>query len=147
MAYLTFENAGSVKVDEYRLAAPYNHIFRLDVPMHRAQGVQHPQGVAELKSDLPCLCGGKARSGQKEGKGISLYVFFQHRHHAVPLCCLHDFRKISAGNGKQLSIHLAASLIMPKNKARSVLFVLQKRNTAALTVFDCLYGFIFRIDA
>lgn len=34
---VAFENAGSVKVDEYRLAALDYHIFRLDVPMHRAQ--------------------------------------------------------------------------------------------------------------
>ena len=65
---VAFENAGSVKVDEYRLAASDHHIFRLDVPMHRAQLMQHPQGVAQLPGDFPRFSGGEQRALQKVGK-------------------------------------------------------------------------------
>ena len=115
--------------------------------MHRAQLMQHPQGVAQLPGDFPRFGGGEQRALQKVGKRIPLYVFFQHRHHTVPLRSLHNLRQVWAGDAHQLPVDLPISAIMAKNKACSVLFVLQKRNTAALAMFDRLYGFIVRFDA
>ena len=144
---LAFENTGSVKVDEHRFPATYNHVFRLDVPVHRPQFVQHPQGVAELQDNFPGLGGGEQRALEKIGQGISLYVFLQHCHHAVLLCRLHDLRQIRAGDPQKLPIDLPVPTIMAKNKPCPVLPVLQKRNTAALAAFECSYGFVVLLNA
>ena len=48
---------------------------------------------------------------------------------------------------QELSVDLPVAPEMAKNKARSVLSVLQKRNTAAFTVFERFQRDIFLFDA
>lgn len=43
---------GDVEVDEHKLAAPENDVFRLDIPVDDARLVQRREGVAELAEDV-----------------------------------------------------------------------------------------------
>ena len=47
-----FINSGSVKLDQYGVGASENNIFRFDVAMNGAQGMNRPQRAADLHGDF-----------------------------------------------------------------------------------------------
>lgn len=50
-----FLDTGGIKVDEHRFLPPQDYIFRLDIPVDSAHGLEHPQRLTQLENDLPGL--------------------------------------------------------------------------------------------
>ena len=57
---------GGVEVDEDGIVTPENDIFRLDIPVHGTDGVQHPQRPANLPDDFFVSSGEKRASWSKK---------------------------------------------------------------------------------
>lgn len=121
---------GGVKVDQHRIPPPENDVFRLYVPVDRADGVQHPQGLAELEGDVPGLVRRKLGNSQKRIQGISLNKFLQHQDLAILLRRLQNFREVPAGIAHELSVDLSAAKEAVKNEKPSRLFVTEEKRAA-----------------
>lgn len=88
---------GGVKVDQHSLPFPEDDVFRLDVPVDRANGMQYPQGLTELDDDVLGLVRGEPGGLQKKIQGVPLNEFLQHQDLTVLLRRLQNFRDVPAG--------------------------------------------------
>ena len=68
---------GGVEVDEDGLASPEDDVVRLYVPVDCPQGVEHPQGPADLSDDLPGLLRGEQGVLEEKVQRVPLDVLLQ----------------------------------------------------------------------
>lgn len=70
---------GGVEVDEDGIVTPENDIFRLDIPVHGTDGVQHPQRPANLPDDFFRLFRRKEGVLEQKAQSIPLDELLQHQ--------------------------------------------------------------------
>ena len=110
----------SVEVDEDGLVPPEDDVVRLYVPVDCPQGVEHPQGPADLSDDLPGLLRGEQGVLEEKVQRVPLDVLLQDQM-LLPLGGhLQGDREVGAGVMEQLLVDLGIAGKMPQHKRFSV---------------------------
>ncbi len=135
--------AGGVEVDEHRLVSPEDDVLRLHVPVDGADGVEHPQGLADLFDDFLGLFLRKEGSLQQKAQGIPLdellddQIFLPLRGHLV------DGGQVGAGVFQQLFVDLRVAGEAAEDEALAGDLVSDEPDTAPGALLEHPEGVVF----
>ena len=107
---LRLDDAGGVKVDKHRVAAPENDVALLHIPVYRAHAVQHPQRPADIRRYLPRLAPVQHAALQQVQQRVALHIFLQHRHMAAGRRLLLDAGQVGTIHRQEAAVHLVAAV-------------------------------------
>ena len=124
------DDAAGVKIDEHRLIAPQDHVAVLHVPVHRTQGVEHPQRSAHVLRYPAGLRPREHAALQQERQGIPLDVLLQHGHLTVPGRRLLDTGQMGTVHRQQTAVDIVTAGEPAEYVALARLPVTQQRHGA-----------------
>lgn len=137
---------GGVEVDEDGIVTPENDIFRLDIPVHGTDGVQHPQRPANLPDDFFVSSGEKRASWSKKPR-VSLDELLQHQIVPILLGNFVNDGQVGTGVLQQTGIDLCIAGKTAENVKLPRGFVPDGPHTAPGTFFDQPDGLKFRFQS
>lgn len=127
---------GGIKVNEDGIVPAEDDVFRLDIPVHGADGVQHPQRPADLPDDFFRLLRRKECVLEQKAQSIPLDELLQHQ--VVPILLGNFVNDGQVGTGilQQTGIDLCVAGKTAENVKLPRGFVPDGLHTAPGTFFD-----------
>lgn len=138
---------GGVEVNEDGIVTSENDIFRLDIPVHGTDGVQHPQCPANLPDDFFRLFRRKEGVLEQKAQSIPLDELLQHQIVPILLGNFVNDGQVGTGVLQQTGIDLCIAGKTAENVKLPRGFVPDGPHTAPGTFFDQPDGLKFRFQS